>query len=515
MKSNNRHTIHAISFVVGILLLSALYQYYEVANYGPISLHRWRQSDSASIALCYYEEGMHFFQPRSHNVFNDNPAGVGEFPIMYYLAAGLYHIFGPENVILRILDFLVFCLGLYLLSRLLLKLSDRLIFSLAMPLFLFGSPVVAFYSFNYTPNVVGLGFTLGAFYFFYRMVQEKKQKWWVLTTLFFLLGALIKVTTFVPFLALFGTALVIHFHPGWKKNYRKYFPPFPRLVLMAITIIVLITAWYLWANNYNKQSGLMLTKIRPIWEMSEESILATYHQIKGEYHKLYFNSYILLLTVVLAFVNLLSFRILPKELYLFYWLNILGTIGVLILFFDQILVHHYYFIDISPSVLLTYILFFWVLKIRFPKITKAWPIQLALIALVLFTWWDARENHVLPYYQPDHPDVSPVNPSLFKQKELQLFLSEKGIKFGEDLVYTAPDITPNVNLYYLNLRGWSEFAIAPFSDETVKHMAQRGANYLVLTDTAYIRKAPASTQTPIGVFDGSIYFYDLSTLPDE
>lgn len=511
MKFSYRNIKHSILFILAVVLLSLFYDYVKVADFGPISLHRWRQADGASMARCYYEEGMRFLQPRVHHMLNGDPAAVSEFPIMYYLAAGFYHLFGPEDVILRLLDFLSLTLGLFLVSRLLLELSGHMIFSLSMPLLLFGSPIVAFYGFNFLPNPVGLGFSLGAFYFYYRMIKDDQKRWYFPTTLFFLLGALIKITTLIPFIALLGVAFFSYLLPGWRKNYAQYFPPVSRLAIMTFLILGLTIAWYGWAKYYNEahRSGLLTTSFKPIWDMTAESILFTYDQIRQFYHTLYFHPYTLVAFGLTSIINLFLFRFIPKEIYLFYIFNLLGAAFFLLLFYDQILVHHYYIIDLMSLFLLVFTLFFWTIGRWRTKIFHSWAFGLLLVGLVIFNWQNVRENHMIPYYKPEHPSVSPVNPSLQKREALALFKKEKGLVFGEDEVVCAPDVTPNNLLYYLNLRGWSEFGAQPLTDERIRQFVRQGADYLVLSDTAYISKLPESTRDLFGVFDDSVFFYDL------
>lgn len=511
MTFSYRHTLHTVLFILGIVLVSLWYQYPEVYEYGPMSLHRWRQADGASIALNYYQEGMHFFQPRVHHMLNGDPAAVSEFPLMYYLAAVLYHLFGPEEGLFRLLNFLVLAVGLFLVSRLLLELTGQLVLSLTMPLLLLGSPIVAFYGFNFLPNTVGLGFSLGAFYFYYRALREEGWKWYALAILFFLLGALIKITTLIPFVALLGVALVSYALPGWRKNASTYFLTPGRLLAMAVIVVGLTAAWYLWAKHYNQahQSGLLTTNFKPIWVMSKESILTTYNDIRRWYHALYFHPYTLVAFGGLLIANLFLFRRIPREIYLFYVFNILGCIAFLVLFYAQILVHHYYIIDIMSIFLLTFTLFFWVIGRGLSRKPSQWAFSLFLTGFVLFNWQDARQHHMIPYYRPDHPSISAVNPAFFQRAELRAFLEEKGLEFDQDRVVTAPDVTPNVTLYYLNLRGWSEFGAQPLTDERIGQFIQQGADYLVLADTSYIAKLPVSTQKPVGVFAGEIYFYDL------
>jgi hypothetical protein len=58
-------------FVFLFLGMSLLYEYQKVIFFRPQSVHFWRQSDCASQALNYYQNGMHFGKPEIHNQVSD------------------------------------------------------------------------------------------------------------------------------------------------------------------------------------------------------------------------------------------------------------------------------------------------------------------------------------------------------------------------------------------------------------------------------------------------------------
>ncbi|MBK8705849.1 MAG: hypothetical protein IPN33_21375 [Saprospiraceae bacterium] len=62
---------------------------------------------------------MHFFEPGVHNLVAGNGKTVAEFPIIYYIGAIFYALFGDHHVWLRLLNSLLFFAGLYALYRVL------------------------------------------------------------------------------------------------------------------------------------------------------------------------------------------------------------------------------------------------------------------------------------------------------------------------------------------------------------------------------------------------------------
>ena len=124
---------------------------------------------------------------------------------------------------------------------------------------------------------------------------------------------------------------------------------------------------------------------------------------------------------------------------------------------------------------------------------------------------------MLKYYNEEWRDEQSIPPSLFKQEELQSFLQERDITYEKDLVVCAPDMTPNNLLYYYNLRGWSEFPEPGINIYEVKQNVARGAKYFIVSDTSYlsIPELQEAYQKPIGVFDETIYFFDIRGLAEE
>ena len=80
----------------------------------PQSVHVWRQTDCVSYALNYYQNNQPFFEPQTHTQTGKNGHTVSEFPIIYYMAGKLYHIFGPKEAIIRAINFAVFFIGMHL-----------------------------------------------------------------------------------------------------------------------------------------------------------------------------------------------------------------------------------------------------------------------------------------------------------------------------------------------------------------------------------------------------------------
>ncbi len=504
--------LHSAAFLAGVALIAWYYDYAGVAQYGPFSLHSWRQADGASLARCYYENGMHFFHPKVHHVLGGDNAAVGEFPILYFLAAALYHFFGPHDVILRLLVFGCLTAGLWAWSKLLLRWTGSMAISLALPWAFYGSPLLAFYGFNFLPNPAALGLAIVGLYGLMRYWDKPSQSRLVFAGAFLLLGALLKVSMLIIPIAAMATALYFFFVAKGGKE--KYFPDQAAFWnwMGAGAIIVAVTAgWYFWAAHYNKthHSGLLLTTIMPIWKMPQEEIVRYAREIYLWYHSIYFSKFAIIAFLVLLPLALLAPRQFPRPVYVFALFTFGGSAAFLLLFYNQILVHHYYIIDIMPIVMIIFSMALWWFKQRIPAQLHipVLPIAVFVFALTSLAY---GKKHMADYYGNDHY-VAPFNRSFTKQKELQQFLSQKSLTYDSTLAVVVPDMTPNVTLYYLNLKGWSTRPDESFSNADLERYALWRATTLVVSDTAYLSRPDMDKWLahPIGVFDGTIHFFDI------
>ena len=101
-------------FIVLVLVMSFIYHYHNILFLSPQSLHLWRQCDCLSITLNYYQDSNNFFEPAIHNLGHDGTGKtISEFPVIYYLVAQIWKIFGIHEFIFRLIILLLFYAGLF------------------------------------------------------------------------------------------------------------------------------------------------------------------------------------------------------------------------------------------------------------------------------------------------------------------------------------------------------------------------------------------------------------------
>ncbi|MFK7771923.1 MAG: hypothetical protein AB8F94_07280, partial [Saprospiraceae bacterium] len=104
--------------------------------------------------------------------------------------------------------------------------------------------------------------------------------------------------------------------------------------------------------------------------------------------------------------------------------------------------------------------------------------------------------------------------------EARAFLKNLGIEYPQKVI-TMPDVSPNFNLNYFNLKGWNEYAIStqPFEPWAFYSFKEMGAEFLIVTDKKYLKHEHLKEfiQHPLGSFENSIFVFDLRPLenPDD
>ena len=180
--------------VIALIGISFLYGYHIIAFHPPYSTHQWRQTDGLSIALNYHKEGMNFLEPKMHFQYSEQGRAIGEFPIIYYLNAAIWKFTGQSYFTARLLNLLLVFAGLLALYKTIYLIIKSQFTALFIPLFVFSSPLIAFYSNNFPVNVPALSIVFICWYFFVRYFQDKKIAYLIFFSGFASLAILLRTT---------------------------------------------------------------------------------------------------------------------------------------------------------------------------------------------------------------------------------------------------------------------------------------------------------------------------------
>ncbi len=479
-----------ILFVLVLCVVSGALGLHRLVNLPPISVHQWRQGDCAAQVASYYHDGMNFFAPSVYNFISSTKyptppdrQTVGEFPILYYLAAVVDKIIGGEYVFVpRSLDFFVFSLGLWALFRLFWHVSGNVLVSLSAVMSLLSSPIVAFYGVNFLPNVPVLGMTFISWLWLYHYTKTNNSRWlWAFQAISVLIG-LIRPTFLVTWLSV---GAIWCFDALRKKEHTLLFKKENRwqAALSFFPLFIALIAWRFFSTQYNQlhqSEGFFLANVMPIWatDAGQRSFMCKI--IVGFWLPHYWWNVAGCLMILLALGSLFWVRLQNRLFFTLFLLIFLGETAYVLLFFKQFSVHDYYVIDlfVLPAIIFLNLLF--VLKNKTNALQKTWVQAIFIVFLIsniVHTHkilWKVRLN---PKDDLMHNLPQAVNPL-----KTRTFLRSVGI-LPTDTILSLTDYSPNASLYMFNLHGytnWNFGSVYPTKDLLRQRAHTHYIKYLIV-----------------------------------
>ncbi len=203
-----------------------------------VSIHVWRQAQTQSTILNFYEGDMNILNPQR----NERGSGDGiyrmEFPLMQWLVAAGYRIFGNHLALTRIFMFIIGLFtgaGIWKLLSALFR-SDALAAAGAWA-FTF-SPSFYYYTINPIPDNLALCFALWGLALFFAWIRSRRNITLIFSGLFLALGALCKL----PFILYFAAPLVFIFREAAVEKRSNAWVQ----LLSVLAWLVPPLAWYAW-----------------------------------------------------------------------------------------------------------------------------------------------------------------------------------------------------------------------------------------------------------------------------
>lgn len=492
--SNNQKL--SVLFCLVFIFIFFLFGYHKLISTGPMSIHAWRQSDSYSFALTYFNENNKLFQP-SVLFTGENGHGrtVSEFPILYFITAKIWKVTGVTPAVLKFINFGLLLTGLFYLTLLAKKILKDNFWSMFVVLFLFSSPVLGFYGFNFIPNIPAFGLALTGLYYSYMYVIREKDRDLILYTILFLLASLIKVTALISYLGAAFVA-VTYYIPSLKA--KKWH--FVKFIFSGILILFGYLCWYNFASKYNENNlqGVFNQSIIPVWELDRTAVREILDKFYFNVFPVYFNQFAFyFLVLVLVFL-----LVIPKVANPFArraaGIYFLGLISFMVLFFQGLDVHDYFLTNtliFIPAILIAALL---ALQNKFPSFIQSSVTKL-IAAIFLILLLNNGMIITRSHYNPHQKLVAYNLPLKGREKghwnyvyyrmeitDLQYqgidkYLREIGITY-DDKVISVEDGTPNLTLSLMGLRGFTEYHYRTNYDEAskIKRMIELGASYIVV-----------------------------------
>ena len=463
---------------------------------------------------------MNFFKPQVHNLTSDGGttgySATSEIPVLYYFTAFLYKIFGPHEMIIRIINTLIFFLGLFHLFKLLYFLFKDFFWATALSMLFFTSPVLVYYGNNFISNVSGLSFSITAFYYFTGYYFDKKKKYLIISFIFFFLAGAFKLTSLMLLISL-TFYFIVEQLSVYPKGLSKIINDKKIFITGIVIVFLLIGSWLLYAGYYNSkhQSYYFSTVLFPIWTLTFPEIIDFIRHIWEVWSGEYFN-----ISIHLFLIGLLAFIVFNlKKADKFYLIVLFGliveSVGFILLQFWTFHDHDYYTVEQNIVPVFIIITAFGILYNSYPKIFKSVFSKVIFALLLIFNIFYAKSRLEERYngwqnnYFNDKKDIYSITP----------YLRSIGIKEDDKIIY-VPDFT-NVSLYLMDQPGWTQYTdkrlnrgipIKYNQDSTgISSSISGGAKYMIVNDISDIYFNPYIknfTKNMKGNY-GSVLVFDL------
>jgi 4-amino-4-deoxy-L-arabinose transferase-like glycosyltransferase len=225
-------------WVVGVAGLISVLMHLRIFSLDLMGVHVWRQTETQTVIQNFYEESLNIFNPRINNRGDGTGIFRMEFPLMQWVFALFYKVFGNYLIITRILSFIIglFTLtGFYKLSNAIF--NNKWIAAFGTWAFNF-SPVFYYYTLNPLPDNAALCMAVWALFYFFKWKNSSKNANFVWFGFFLCIASLIKL----PFI-LYGSIFVgyaIHEIFISKKSVKAILQQAVLLILLILPAII----WY-------------------------------------------------------------------------------------------------------------------------------------------------------------------------------------------------------------------------------------------------------------------------------
>lgn len=448
-----------------------------------VGVHVWRQTQTQGTIDLFFEEDFCILNPKKYN----RGAGDGifrmEFPLMQWLTAGLYKLFGQHLLITRIFMFAIAAaaiMGMYFWIK---ELTGRKISASAGAWGLTFAPSFFYFSVNPLPDVMALALGLWGLFFFSRFQQSSQNGPLLLCAL--LLGAATAVKLpFVLFFTLPASTLLFA-----KNRYRRW-----KKMALLLLFLPLPGAWYISAIPHWHQTGIAAGMLNANEHWSRLGYYL-FHNVVSALPELLLNY----AAVPLFAMGVFSFFQNRKFTHPEAWPYITFGLAVTAYFFYELNMigvdHDYYLFPFLPLLFLT-------VAYGFEKLNESNILRLrvfAYVALVTipFTCW-LRTHHRWNESKPGF------------NTDLLSFRTELKNAVPEDALCVAGnDRSGFIFFHYVHKKGWN-FTEDDLQPYVLDSLRMKGAAYLY-SDSRIIDENPdirRQIEKSIGEY-GSIRVFSL------
>ncbi len=431
---------------IGLAFLYGLIQ----IDLPPIDRHNWRQCLTLMITNNIFELNQSIFYPK----YNLSGEGTGiiptEFPILNYLTALCYELFGKQDWVARLVPFIFTCFGFYYFHRIVSKVLSK--YGALCALLIIMASIITVYGRKHMPDSFALSLVMIGTYYLWEHLEKFKTWDLIIGFIFLTLGVLSKI----PMIS-FASLLVIPLFNA--KAFNRVLP----FGIGCVVLSLCVGTWYFyWMPHLETTFGNKL-----IWPVSLQegfSIMIEYWD-KILFKRWFVSTFHNPVTSILGFLGVLLFF---KNRAVFFAL--VGYFISILLFICKTghtyHLHDYYMISIIP-----------LLGIGAGK-------SLELLSKIAFISKKAYFKYVLIGLLV-LPSMYTIN-DIIQERHDELLLSlkeiigDQGIEKEDLVAVNGGSMLNPVMMYFTDRRGWSLYDKDISSGKFVGQLADVGLKYVIL-----------------------------------
>jgi len=426
------------------------------SNYPPVGFHLWRQTMGLSVARNFYEEEMNILKPRLDSRGESSGITGMEFPIVNYLIAISYKIFGLNNITPRYVILLFSFIAIaysYMFFKLLF--GEKLYGFVASFMLVF-SPLFCYYSFVVMPEVPSLSLLFMSLYYLKIWEQNSATKYLILSLFFLIFSALIKVNSLasLPFF--------------FSLIYRKKALNLKNLSLIFLSIVI-VGLWYFYARYLSFTYKNFDFRLSPNLPSDMGEILNSTKRIFIQWLPELYINYAEFIFFLIGIYGIMRFKSRYSAIVNFIFAFGLGLSIYMIMFYPAFYWHDYYMVISLPFIISICVVGF---KFLVDHILKNRPTVLLkyIFTLLLILIPILGSVRALSRFETGLKSIP------YELLTLESHL-DRVIPDRNSLVIVCCDESPSVYLYFAHRKGWS--ITERVSDSLFLEMINKGAQYLI------------------------------------
>ncbi len=493
-------------FFVAFFFIFKYVGIYKHLHERPAYIHISAQTQRASIALNYYKTDMNFFKPKIQRYIKGEGITGVEFPIIYYMGAVMYKMFGFNEMYLKLISLIIVVFGLFYFYKLSNEFVKSSIISAMLTIAVCLSPVFLIYTPNFMPDAPSLGLLLIGWYFFFKFLRTDKKIDLNLFVTFAALATLIKAVAFLIFVIIICLVILDKLKFFRSEKGQHIFRSRKR-ILKAVAIGILASStWYFYASWLSKHYDYESFALKPImvdsWKAFDK-VMEFVTNLWLQYYYSYEGYVLLIIAAVLIFIFM---KYANRILFTITILNAVGACFYIYFFLNQFRDHDYYMIAIMPT-------FFFLLLTLGEMVCRFADDHFAVVrfVFVLVLFFNLKESLVYCkklYEQRNSRAVHYWSGDFSAYEDLEPKLRKAGIKRTDKFI-SAFDESYCGSLYLMDQIGVTIMSWTS-AEEVDSYIKNPAIKYLVLNDSARFNKFyPNDLKDNIIMYHRGLIIYKL------